>query len=71
MQLQFTKDCTSPGGARSALAPEVIYPIERASKGQQLALDYTKNDVFAAGVRWHGLIVILFSVHSAGAMPWR
>eukprot|EP01048_Picozoa_sp_COSAG05_P005581 COSAG05_NODE_334_length_11233_cov_697.826477_10_plen_160_part_00 len=64
-RLQFTKGVTSPGGASSCLAPEVLEAIGRLAEGEESLIDYSKNDIFAVG-----LIAYAMCKADPDAVPW-
>lgn len=66
LHLDYTKGSTSPGGAQEYLAPEIMSKIAGMSDGETAQLDYTKNDVYAAG-----LIAYRMCMCNMDASPWR
>ena len=65
VQLRFTKGTTAAGGAPGFIAPDVHAAIARMEDGATATIDYSKNDVFAAG-----LICFKMVMTDNGAEPW-
>ena len=65
VQLRFTKGTTQAGGAPGFIAPDVLAAIERMADGATATIDYSKNDVFAAGLICYKMVMT-----DNDAEPW-
>ena len=65
VQLRFTKGETQAGGAPGFIAPDVLETIERMGDGTTATIDYSKNDVFAAGLIFYKMVMA-----DNDAEPW-
>ena len=65
VQLRFTKGTSQAGGAPEYIAPDVLAAIERMEDGATATIDYSKNDVFAAGLICYRMVMT-----DNSAEPW-
>ncbi len=65
VQLRFTKGTSQAGGAPGFIAPDVLAAIARMEDGATATIDYSKNDVFAAGLICYKMVMA-----DNDAEPW-